>query len=179
MNPTIICLVGDSGSGKTLASLYLQQVFDWKAIVSYTTRPMREGETNGIDHWFVDPSLVPEQRKMCAYTVFGNYQYWTEWKQFFDNNVNVYVIDEKGLINLRSKEQTPFAFNLVTIKVNRKNKNGIDENRMNRDNERVTIPDDFYDYVVNNDYSIEAFKATLYLIGKCIERKINNGSTKR
>lgn len=179
MNPTIICLVGDSGSGKTLASLYLQQVFDWKAIVSYTTRPMREGETNGIDHWFVDPSLVPEQSKMCAYTVFGNYQYWTEWKQFFDNNVNVYVIDEKGLINLRSKEQTPFAFNLVTIKVNRKNKNGIDENRMNRDNERVTIPDDFYDYVVNNDYSIEAFKATLYLIGKCIERKINNGSTKR
>lgn len=179
MKPTIICLVGDSGSGKTLASLYLQQVFDWKAIVSYTTRPMREGETNGIDHWFVDPSWVPEQRKMCAYTVFGNYQYWTEWKQFFDNNVNVYVIDEKGLINLRSKEQTPFAFNLVTIKVNRKNKNGIDENRMNRDNERVTIPDDFYDYVVNNDYSIEAFKATLYLIGKCIERKINHVSTKR
>lgn len=179
MKPTIICLVGDSGSGKTLASLYLQQVFDWKAIVSYTTRPMREGETDGIDHWFVDSSRVPEQRKICAYTVFGNYQYWTEWKQFFDNNVNVYVIDEKGLINLRSKEQTPFAFNLVTIKVNRKNKNGIDENRMNRDNERVTIPDDFYDYVVNNDYSIEAFKATLYLIGKCIERKINHGSTKR
>lgn len=179
MKPTIICLVGDSGSGKTLASLYLQEQFDWKAIVSYTTRPMREGETNGVEHWFVDSSRVPESRKMCAYTVFGNHQYWTEWKQFLENNVNVYVIDEKGLINLRSKEQTPLAFNLVTIKINRKDKENIEEERIARDNERVTIPDECYDYVVNNDYSIEAFKATLYLIGKCIERKINYGSTKR
>ncbi len=93
--------------------------------------------------------------------------------------MNVYVIDEKGLVNLRSKEQTPFAFNLVTVKIKRSNKDGIAEERMARDKERISIPDDLYDYVVNNDYSIECFKATLYLIGKCIKRKYNYGSTKR
>lgn len=179
MKPTIVCLVGDSGSGKTFASLHLQKVLNWNAIVSYTTRKKREGEVNGREHWFVTDSEVPEKSRMCAYTVFGGYQYWTEWKQFSDNVINVYVIDEKGLIDLRAKEQTPFSLNLVTIKIKRQHKDDIDEQRIARDKERINIPDEQYDYVLNNDYSIEAFKATLYLIGKCIERKYNNGSTKR
>ena len=179
MKPTIVCLVGDSGSGKTLASIHLQEVLNWNAIVSYTTRKKRDGETNGKEHWFVTDNDVPEKKDMCAYTIFGGCQYWTEWEQFTDNKVNVYVIDEKGLIDLQAKEQTPFSFNLVTIKIKRQCKDDIDEQRIARDKERVNIPDELYDYIVNNDYSIEAFKATLYLIGKCIERKYNNGSTKR
>lgn len=179
MKPTIVCLVGDSGSGKTLASMFLQEVLNWNAIVSYTTRKKREGETNGKEHWFVTDRDVPEQKDMCAYTVFGGYQYWTEWGQFTNEKVNVYVIDEKGLIDLQAKEQTPFSFNLVTIKINRQNKDGIDEQRTARDKDRISLPDEMYDYVVNNDYSIEALRATLYLIGKCIERKYNNGSTER
>ncbi len=179
MKPTIVCLVGDSGSGKTFASMHLQEVLGWNTIVSYTTRKKRDGETNGKEHWFVTDNDVPAQKNMCAYTVFGGYQYWTEWEQFRKDKVNVYVIDEKGLIDLQAKEQTPFSFNLITIKIKRQHKDGIDEQRIARDKERVNIPDDLYDYVVNNDYSIEAFRATLYLIGKCIERKYNNGSTKR
>lgn len=179
MKPTIVCLVGDSGSGKTFASLHLQQVLDWNLIVSFTTRPMREGEINGKEHWFVTDDQVPPEENMCAYTVFGGYQYWTEWSQFAKDKANVYVIDEKGLVNLMSKEHKPFDFNIVTIKIKRQNKAGIDERRTARDKERIAIPDEKYDYVVNNNDSIEAFRATLYLIGKCIERKYNNGSTKR
>lgn len=67
----------------------------------------------------------------------------------------------------------------MTIKINRQHKDGIDKQRIARDKERVHIPEELYDYIINNDYSIEAFRATLYLIGKCIERKYNNGSTKR
>lgn len=181
MKSTIVCLVGDSGSGKTLASLYLQEVLGWNTVVSYTTRPMRDGETDGKEHWFFNnaASKVPDKAEMCAYTVFGGYEYWTLWKQFVNDKVNAYVIDEKGLINLRSKEQTPIRFNLVTIKINRNKKSGIDEKRIARDNDRVSLPDNFYDYVVNNDFSIESFKAALYLIAKNIERKYNYGSTKR
>ncbi len=179
MKPTIVCLVGDSGSGKTFASLHLQEVLNWNSIVSYTTRKKRKGEVDGREHWFVTDKEVPDKSKMCAYTMFGGYQYWTEWEQFISDKVNVYVIDEKGLINLQAKEQTPFSFHLVTIKINRQYKDGIDKQRIARDKERVHIPEELYDYVINNDYSIEAFRATLYLIGKCIERKYNNGSTKR
>lgn len=171
MKSLIICIVGASGSGKTTASMILQEQFGWNAIVSYTTRPMRKGEKNGRDHWFVKENQKPSQNRMCAYTKFGGYEYWTEWNQFLTLFPSVYVIDEKGLVNLQSKETAPFPFTLVTIKIKRDNLEGIDEKRKERDNERICIPDDLYDYVIDNNGSIEKFRATLYLTAKCIIQK--------
>lgn len=167
----VIAIVGDSGSGKTYASMYLQMKFKWKAIVSYTTRPMREDEIQGREHWFVQPSSVPPKDKMCAYTQFGGYEYWTEWEQFTENPNCIYVIDEKGLIDLMSKENSPISFNLITIKIKRPNKTGIDAARIARDTERITLDDSFYDYVINNDGSIEQYQAILYLTGSSINSK--------
>ena len=171
MKPLIICIVGASGSGKTTASMILQQQFGWNAIVSYTTRPMRKGEINGKDHWFVKNSQVPPRNKMCAYNQFGGYEYWTEWNQFLTLFPSVYVIDEKGLVDLQSKEQSPFSFNLITIKIKRSNLQGIDEERKERDNERIHIPDELYDYIIENDGSMEAFRTSLYLTAQCIIQK--------
>lgn len=171
MKPLIICIVGASGSGKTTASMILQQQFGWNAIVSYTTRPMRKGEINGKDHWFVKNSQVPPRNKMCAYTQFGGYEYWTEWNKFLTLFPSVYVIDEKGLVDLQSKEQSPFSFNLITIKIKRSNLQGIDEERKERDNERIHIPDELYDYIIENDGSMEAFRTSLYLTAQCIIQK--------
>ena len=168
---TIVAIVGDSGSGKTLASMILKEIMDWNLIVSFTTRPIRAGELNGREHWFVKKTCIPDSNKMCAYTIFGHHQYWTEWGQFSNNSTNVYVIDESGLINLQSKEVTPFPFHLVTIKMKRKDRNGIDSQRIERDKDRVSIPDEWYDYVINNDDSIDILQSTLYLVGKDIERK--------
>lgn len=167
----VIAIVGDSGSGKTFASMYLQKMFGWEAIVSYTTRPMRKGERNGREHWFVKPSQVPPQEKMCAYTKFGGYEYWTEWGQFQTLFDCVYVIDEKGLIGLMAKEQAPVSFNLITIKIKRDKKDGIDIERQERDKDRVQLPDEFYNYVINNNGTLEAFRATLYLTAQCIIQK--------
>lgn len=171
MKPLIICIVGASGSGKTTASMILQEQFGWNAIVSYTTRPMRKGEKNGRDHWFVKKDQMPPQNRMCAYTQFGGYEYWTEWNQFLTLFPSVYVIDEKGLVNLQSKELTSFPFTLVTIKIKRDNLDGIDEKRKERDNERISIPDELYDYVIDNNGSMEKLRATLYLTAQCITQK--------
>lgn len=178
MKPVIICIVGASGSGKTLASMILQEQFGWKAIVSYTTRPMRAGEIDGLDHWFVTPDKKPNQKKICAYTQFGGYEYWTTWDQFNNLFPSVYVIDEKGLIDLQSKETSPFPFQLFTIKLKRSNLETIDEDRKKRDKERVQIPDELYDCVVCNNGSIEELKDSLYLIAQSIIPNLeNNGST--
>lgn len=171
MKPVIICIVGASGSGKTTASMILQKQFGWNAIVSYTTRPMRQGEKNGVDHWFVKSSQVPDKSKMCAYTKFGGYEYWTEWNQFMTLFPCVYVIDEKGLVDLQSKESSPFPFTLITIKINRDNLSDIEEKRKERDSERIQIPDEFYDYIINNNGSMEQFRLSLYLTAKCIIQK--------
>ena len=60
----ITILVGKSASGKdTMMRQMLQN--GMKPIVSYTTRPMREGEKNGVDYHFVSPeefiSLVKQK----------------------------------------------------------------------------------------------------------------------
>lgn len=171
MKPLIICIVGASGSGKTTASMMLQQQFGWNAIVSYTTRPMRKGEKNGRDHWFVKQGQMPPKNRLCAYTQFGGYEYWTEWNQFLTLFPSVYVIDEKGLVDLQSKQSSSFPFDLVTITIKRDNLEGIDEKRKERDNERIHIPDEVYDYVINNNGSMEEFRASLYLTAQCIIQK--------
>lgn len=171
MKTKIVCLVGDSGSGKTHASFYLHKTFGWNTITSYTTRPMRKGEVNGKEHIFVTTSSVPARDKMFAYTFFGGHQYWTRWSQFKRNKINVYIIDEKGLKDLVSQEHRPFDFDIVAVKIKRPDKSGIDKERIERDKERITIPDEKYDYIVVNDDSIEMFETKLYLVGGCITMK--------
>jgi guanylate kinase len=50
-------LSSPSGAGKTtLSRLLIDRVAGLKMSVSATTRPMRPGEVDGRDYWFVDPS---------------------------------------------------------------------------------------------------------------------------
>lgn len=173
MKQMIVCIVGDSGVGKTTASLILQKQFGWDATVSYTTRPKRIGEIDGVDHWFVSKDKVPSRKQMCAYTKFGGFEYWTTWNQFREPFpcIHVYTIDEKGLVDLMSKDSARSKFKLYTIKIKRDKLNTIDESRRNRDKERINIPDKFYDYIINNNGSMEQFRASLYLTAQCIIQK--------
>ena len=52
----IYCIMGKSASGKdTLFKKLLAECPKMKKLVLYTTRPMREGETNGVEYYFVNP----------------------------------------------------------------------------------------------------------------------------
>ena len=114
--PVIITIVGPSGSGKTtMANIMSENGIP--TIVSYTTRPMREEETNGYkfyqfdtngkEHWFVTPEDKPQMSEMIAYTQFGEHEYWATLQQA-KQKICTYVIDEKGLIYL--KEKFPNSF---------------------------------------------------------------------
>lgn len=88
-----------------------------------------------------------------AYTRYGNYEYWTEKKQV--NGAAIYVIDEKGLMELM--ERFPKA-KIITIYVSAKpetlKKRGISEERTDRDQYRVKIDFNSYDYVIPNNRSM-------------------------
>lgn len=153
MKPTIVALVGASGCGKTTLSLYLQEHFGIPAICSYTTRPMREGEVNGREHWFVGPEYAIPAATL-AYTFFGGHHYWTEPAQI-NSPVSTYVIDEKGLIELKNKWNN--AFKIIAIHIKRPDLKGISEERKQRDTERIHIPIDFYNIEILNDKDLETF----------------------
>ena len=63
----LLVVSSPSGAGKTTLTRRLQQEFPQIGFsVSYTTRPSREGETDGVDYHFVTDStfdqMITEQR---------------------------------------------------------------------------------------------------------------------
>jgi len=52
----IICLMGKSSSGKdTIFKLLMEDMeLNLKPVVSYTTRPIRNNETDGVEYFFID-----------------------------------------------------------------------------------------------------------------------------
>ncbi len=52
----IFCIMGKSGSGKDTILKEINKVEDLnlKTIVTYTTRPKRNNETDGVEYFFID-----------------------------------------------------------------------------------------------------------------------------
>ena len=52
----IYCVMGKSSSGKDTVYKKLKEHYkEFRLIVPYTTRPIREGEKDGVEYYFVDP----------------------------------------------------------------------------------------------------------------------------
>lgn len=153
----IIAIVGDSGSGKTLISLLMAEQLKWNLIVSYTTRPNRYDETDGKEHFFVGDKDIPPRKEMCAYTEYGGFKYWATWEQLIDGIVNVYAIDEKGMLELKRKKN----LHIYSVYIKRDDKRGISPARLKRDKDRARIPLDKYDYILHNNVSVCELKSEI------------------
>ncbi|MBQ6814086.1 MAG: guanylate kinase [Lachnospiraceae bacterium] len=82
----IYYLMGKSSSGKDtiFKKLIEDEELSLKTIVGYTTRPMREGETEGVEYHFVDENRMRELEKQGKVierrsydTVHGVWSYFT------------------------------------------------------------------------------------------------------
>lgn len=145
----ILCIVGASGSGKTLASLHMKYKKGANVICSFTTRPPRKTEKEGRDHHFID--IVPDKTEMIAYTHFaGNFYYALKTQVF--GPCTIYVIDEKGLNNL--KQDFGDVYDIYSVFIKRlprlRKKVGVDVARMRRDDYRDMNEND-HDYVIENN----------------------------
>lgn len=146
----LITITGPSGAGKDTVARMLSEMCGYKVICSYTTRPKREGEIDGVEHHFVEKCDVP-QVKMLAYTQYGGYEYWTTVEQVGDKAI--YVIDEGGLKSLCEKFPDVELFKIcVSAKERTRFRRGVTPERMARDKRRKRLPLSFYDAVIfNND----------------------------
>ncbi len=97
----IFCLMGKSASGKD--TVYKHLITDnregLKKIVPYTTRPIRENETDGVQYYFTDEdgmnALIAEGKviESRAYnTVHGIWYYFTVDDHQIDLRTNNYII---------------------------------------------------------------------------------------
>lgn len=158
MKPKIICIVGPSGCGKTTLVKFIKAEMGIPFLVSYTTREMRKGEADGIDHYFTSQSMMPPMSQMLAYTSFGGHYYWTELKDVEKEKMVTYVIDEAGLLNLIENYSDRFDIRSILItRDNDKLIKTVGEERVNRDRSRLKLDDDMYDFIINNNGSLLDF----------------------
>lgn len=112
MTDNILFVLGRSGSGKdsivreaTILANRHTTDNNVEVVVSYTTRPKRISEKDGIEHIFIDEEFCSKLGKddMFAYTEIGEYKYFTtkqQIKSMLENDkLPVYIIDPNGLKN--------------------------------------------------------------------------------
>lgn len=89
----MLFILGKSGSGKdTLLKLLKEEFNDLEELVLYTTRPIREGEVDGVNYHYIDDDTMDNLIKhsdceVRTYsTVLGNWRYATIYTDVKDIN---------------------------------------------------------------------------------------------
>ena len=72
----MIVLVGESASGKSSIEKYLVEHYGLRKIVSYTTRPPREGEVDGVDYHFISEQEFLRMKYDEAFAETAVYRGW-------------------------------------------------------------------------------------------------------
>ena len=72
----MIVLVGESASGKSSIEKYLVENYEYNKIVSYTTRPPREGEVDGVDYHFISAEQFESLKEQGFFAENAQYRDW-------------------------------------------------------------------------------------------------------
>lgn len=111
MKGRLICIVGETASGKDMVARYIQEKYELKPVCSYTNREPRAKEVNGREHWFVSKeefNKIKESTLVAAYTKIEaknpqtpGYEYCALLKDIED--ADIYIVDPNGIEYLQSK----------------------------------------------------------------------------
>ena len=181
----LVVISAPSGTGKTtVVKRLLKKIPNIAASVSFTTRPMRENEQEGIDYFFIDKrkfeSMVDNKEFIEHATVFGNY-YGTH-KETLSNNLKkggnvILEIDWQGAQQVKEKMPSCIMIFLIPpskqVLLSRLKNRGTDsegeiENRFNQAVSDLNQSNKF-DHVLVNDQ----IEVAVENIAHCIEGNLN------
>lgn len=100
----MLVIIGESASGKTsLQKMLIENNPKYKKIVTYTTRPMREGEVDGVDYHFIPQTTFDEFVKRGFFVEHAKYRDWCYGTARIDceNENAVAVLTPAGLRALK------------------------------------------------------------------------------
>lgn len=109
MKSGVIAIAGQIASGKTTLAKYMKER-GFERIVTYTTRPKREGETDGVDYHFISDEAFLEKAESGFFAEttkynakFGHVRYGTskESLETPDGVKKVIVLNPQGVIALK------------------------------------------------------------------------------
>lgn len=118
---SIFCIAGLSGTGKSTLAKIIAKRLDIPLVISYTTRPKRPTEQNGIDYYFIDDqtydvindSLVAKE----SFEVDGGYiwRYGFHKSDVLGNKNVLCVINPKGIQDLKNDGVTNIVPILIEV----------------------------------------------------------------
>jgi len=166
--PKIIVLAGKSASGKdTIAKILKEQGFHF--VISHSTRPMRDGESEGDPYYFVDEETIQrmntagELLELRSYkTVKGIWYYGIHKNSIKEDVPNLVVVDLQGVKDLKRIFGDENVYTIYIdvdddIREQRARKRSFDKKEWDRrladDNKRFTkeLIEELADKVVIND----------------------------
>ena len=192
MNYKIIAICGKAGSGKdTILQRVVAACPQLHEIVSCTTRPMREGEANGINYFYLTGEQFGEKvlrGEMLEATCFNDWFYGTSYDSLRSDCVNIAVLNPEGIDSIATHKNIEMVVFYVEAK---------DKSRLLRQLNRETDPDvyeiirrfradeldfedlDFHHNVLTNetkedlDYNVQVVEAA----AKRLEARIGQDNT--
>jgi guanylate kinase len=144
-----IIISGKGGSGKD----YLRKIMEdlgFTYCKSYTTRPIREGEENGKDYFFIEEKDIPAKKDLYESVYFNGWFYGTPKTEF--KKSNLFIMTPKGISFLKKEDRKNSI--VIYIEANEETrKNRLLERRDADDVERRIKADekDFNDF---NDFDL-------------------------
>ena len=136
MNYKIIAICGKAGSGKdTILQRVVAACPQLHEIVSCTTRPMREGEADGINYFYLTGEQFGEKvlrGEMLEATCFNDWFYGTSYDSLRSDCVNIAVLNPEGIDSIAAHKNIEMVVFYVEAK---------DKTRLLRQLNRETDPD--------------------------------------
>lgn len=173
----MIVLVGESASGKSSIEKYLVNNYEYKKVVSYTTRPPRDGEIDGVDYHFIDTKKFLKLKAEGFFAETAMYREWyygTAKEDCTDDKIA--VLTPHGLRQVSKIDG--INVNSFYIKVPRRDRlikllqrgDNIEEayRRSLSDVGQFDGIEDEVDYIVNNDGYKSSVAEMAYIIHNCI-----------
>lgn len=145
----ILLISGCSGVGKSYIASKLKEYNNFNFIQSFTDRPRRLSLED--DHSFISKILMDLllTYDVAASTDIDGYRYCATFRQFDSEKINIYIVDKKGIDDIRQnfKDAQIFSVLITNDNIN------IDQSRKDR---IITIPTtEEVDFVLKNDETIE------------------------
>lgn len=97
----MLLIAGESGAGKDTLARILKEKYGLIPVCSYATRPMRPGETDGVEHKFRTPDeahAIMDSGEVLAYTKIGEVEYFAMYEDLLSSDM--YIIDPNGIAYL-------------------------------------------------------------------------------
>lgn len=179
--------MGEAGVGKdTLLNVLLKNNEVLHSIVSSTTRPMREGEINGVTYHFLSNEEFSNQvlnGDILEAVIFNNWCYGTTLSSLRLDKINIGIFSPFGIISLcENKEINVFPYYIkaspktrLLRQLNRENDPNVEEIIRRYSTDLKDFSDFDFDYCELKNENLEDLKYAQNTIEQNIAKIIDAG----